>query len=187
MIAHMPVLNLDSLVKVRKEAIMKNLQSLQGSLPAPNETKSWSTDIDDNTWPQMSLPSLWEQRQLGDLDGVVWFRKAIDISLSDAGKEATLELAMIDDNDVTWVNGVKVGETNSYNQHRKYSIPAGVLKSGKNFISVRVEDTGGGGGIYGDSTSMKLTIDGNVISLAGNWKFKAEQVYDNTSSVGPNS
>jgi sialate O-acetylesterase len=82
---------------------------------------------------------------------------------------------------------VKVGETNSYNQHRKYSIPAGVLKSGKNFISVRVEDTGGGGGIYGDSASMKLTIDGNVISLAGNWKFKAEQVYGNTTSVGPNS
>ena len=53
----------------------------------------------------MSLPSLWEQKQLGDLDGVVWFRKAIDILPNDAGKEATLELAMIDDNDVTYVNG----------------------------------------------------------------------------------
>ena len=81
----------------------------------------------------MSLPSLWEQKQLGDLDGVVWFRKAIDILPNGAGKEATLELAMIDDNDVTYVNGVKVWETNSYNQHRKYSIPAGVLKIWKEF------------------------------------------------------
>jgi len=186
MIAQMPVLNLDSLAKVRKEAVMKNIQSLQGSLPAQNEASSWNTDIDDNTWPQMSLPSLWEQRQLGDLDGVVWFRRTVDLP-ADAAKEATLELAMIDDNDVTYVNGVKVGGTNSYNQHRRYSIPAGVLKAGRNFISVRVEDTGGGGGIYGDSAAMKLTIGENIIPLAGNWKFKAEQVYGNPSSVGPNS
>jgi len=186
MIAQMPVLNLDSLAKVRKEAVMKNIQSLQGSLPAQNEASSWNTDIDDNTWPQMSLPSLWEQRQLGDLDGVVWFRRTVDLP-ADAAKEATLELAMIDDNDVTYVNGVKVGGTNSYNQHRRYSIPARVLKAGRNFISVRVEDTGGGGGIYGDSAAMKLTIGENIIPLAGNWKFKAEQVYGNPSSVGPNS
>jgi len=187
MIAQMPVLNLDSLAKVRKEAVMKNIQKLQGSLPAPNEAASWSSDIDDNAWPQMSLPSLWEQKQLGDLDGVVWFRKSVDISPADDGKEATLELAMIDDNDVTYVNGVQVGATNSYNQHRKYSISAGLLKAGKNFISVRVEDTGGGGGIYGDSSAMKLTIGGNVMPLSGNWKFKAEQLYGNKSSVGPNS
>lgn len=187
MIAKMPVLNLDSLAAVRKAAVMKNIQGLQGSLPAQDEAASWRTDIDDNAWPQMSLPSLWEQKQLGDLDGVVWFRRTIDVSSTDAGKEATLELAMIDDNDVTYVNGVKVGETNSYNQRRKYSIPAGVLKGGKNFIAVRVEDTGGGGGIYGDSTAMKLTFDGKVIPLAGNWKFKAEQIYANTTSVGPNS
>ena len=187
MIAKMPVLNLDSLAAVRKAAVMKNIQGLQGSLPAQDEAASWRTDIDDNAWPQMSLPSLWEQKQLGDLDGVVWFRRTIDVSSTDSGKEATLELAMIDDNDVTYVNGVKVGETNSYNQRRKYSIPAGVLKGGKNFIAVRVEDTGGGGGIYGDSTAMKLTFDGKVIPLAGNWKFKAEQIYANTTSVGPNS
>jgi len=187
MIAKMPELNLDSLAKVRKEAVMKNLETLQGSLPTQNESSSWNTDIDDNSWPQMSLPSLWEQRQLGDLDGVVWFRKTIDVSPGDEGKEAVLELAMIDDNDVTYVNGVKVGETNSYNQHRKYSVPTGVLKSGKNLISVRVEDTGGGGGIYGDSASMKLTIGSNTKPLAGNWKFKTEQVYGNATSVGPNS
>jgi sialate O-acetylesterase len=187
MIAQMPALNLDSLAKLRKDAIMINIQSLQGSLPAQNEATSWSTGIDDTGWPQMSLPSLWEQRQLGDLDGVVWFRKTIDVSPADAGKEGILELAMIDDNDVTYVNGVKVGETNLYNQHRKYSIPASVLKAGKNFISVRVEDTGGGGGIYGDSSAVKLSIGETVISLAGAWKFKVEQIFGNTSSVGPNS
>jgi sialate O-acetylesterase len=187
MIAKMPVLNLDSLASLRKEAVLKNLQAIQGSLPSQSETVSWKADVDDNAWPQMSLPSLWEQRQLGDLDGIVWFRRTIDVSSTDAGKEATLELAMIDDNDITYINGTKVGETNSYNQHRKYTIPAGVLRAGKNVIAVRVEDTGGGGGIYGDSSAIKLTLGDNVTSLAGNWKFKVEQVSGNTSTVGPNS
>ena len=188
MIAQMPQLNLDSLSKTKKEASEKKIEALQGSLPAAGEADSWkNADIDDSKWPQMQLPSLWEQKQLGDLDGVVWFRKTIDVAANDAGKEATLELAMIDDNDVTYVNGVKVGATNSYNAHRKYTIPAGVLKEGKNTIAISVEDTGGGGGIYGEASDMKLTIGDNVISLAGDWFFKVEEISGDASSVGPNS
>jgi sialate O-acetylesterase len=177
MIAQMPQLNIDSLAKARKDAVVKNIEVLQGSLPSPNETDAWkNADFDDSKWPQMGLPSLWEQKQLGDLDGVVWFRKTIEVSANDAGREATLELAMIDDNDITYVNGVKVGATNSYNARRKYAIPAGVLKAGKNVIAVRVEDTGGGGGIYGEASDMKLTIGDVVISLAGDWAFSVEQI-----------
>ncbi|HET9824541.1 MAG TPA: sialate O-acetylesterase, partial [Chitinophagaceae bacterium] len=164
MISQMPLLNLDSLAAVRKETTMKKLEALQGSLPGQGETSAWNTsDFDDTKWPQMQLPSLWEDKQLGDLDGIVWFRKTISLPANDAGKDASLDLAMIDDNDITFVNGVKVGETNSYNQHRKYSIPAGLLKAGKNVVVVRVEDTGGGGGIYGEREGMKLTIGDNII------------------------
>jgi sialate O-acetylesterase len=188
MIAKMPVLNLDSLAKLHKEAVMKKIESLQGSLPAQSETASWKLPgFDDSGWPQMQLPSLWEQRQLGSLDGVVWFRKTIDVSANDVGKEVILELAMIDDNDITYVNGEKVGGINSYNQHRKYVIPAGILKAGKNTIAVRIEDTGGGGGIYGDSTDMKLTMVDRMVPLAGDWRFRVEQAFGDASSVGPNS
>ncbi|MEP6596099.1 MAG: sialate O-acetylesterase, partial [Ginsengibacter sp.] len=188
MIAGMPSLNLDSLTKVRKEETIKKLRALQGSLPDTAEAGNWkNTDVDDSHWAQMQLPGLWEEKQLGDLDGVVWFRKTIDISASDTGEEAMIELAMIDDNDVTYVNGMKAGGTNSYNTHRKYIIPSGVLKEGKNVIAVRVEDTGGGGGIYGDSTGMKLTIENDIIGLAGNWAFKVEQIYGDANSISPNS
>ena len=188
MIEQMPQLNIDSLTKAKKETSEKKIEALQGSLPAQGEADSWkNAELDDSKWPQMELPSLWEQKQLGDLDGVVWFRKTINVSAADAGKEAILELAMIDDNDVAYVNGAKVGATNSYNAQRKYIIPTGVLKEGKNVIAVRVEDTGGGGGIYGEASGMKLTIGDNVISLAGNWPFKVEQISGDASSVGPNS
>lgn len=188
MISKMPLLNLDSLTKLRKEETMKKINALQGSLPAAGEAAMWNgADFDDSKWPPMQLPSLWEQRALGDLDGVVWFRKTIEVSGNDAGKEAILELAMIDDNDVTYVNGVKVGGTNSYNQHRKYVVPAGILKAGKNSIAVRVEDTGGGGGIYGESADVKITIGANTMSLAGNWAYKVEQIYGGANAVGPNT
>jgi sialate O-acetylesterase len=188
MIAQMPLLNLDSLSKARKEATMKKIDALQGSMPNPVEAGAWKeAGLDDSAWPQMELPSLWEQKELGDLDGVVWFRKTIDVAGVDIGKEAALELAMVDDNDVTYVNGVKVGSTNSYNAHRKYMIAPGLLRAGKNVIAVRVEDTGGGGGIYGDSSDMKVTIGDKVISLAGVWNFKVEEIYGGANSVGPNT
>lgn len=188
MIAQMPQLNLDSLTKARKEAMSARINTLQGSLPATGEADNWkNTDVNDRQWPVMHLPSLWEQQQPGDIDGVIWFRKSIEVPAENAGKEAVLDLAMIDDNDVTFINGTKIGSTNSYNAHRQYKIPAGTLRAGKNVIAVRVEDTGGGGGIYGDSTDMKLTVGGMIIPLAGIWSFKVEQIYGDANSVGPNS
>lgn len=187
MIAGMSVLNLDSLAKVKKEAMTTRLTNLLGPLPKPGEADAWKdASFDDSHWPKMQLPNLWESKGLPDVDGVIWFRKEVTVSAADAGKEATLELAMIDDNDITYVNGVKVGTTNAYNAMRKYTIPAGVLKAGKNIIAVRVTDTGGGGGIYGEANDMKLTISGNAQPLAGDWAYKVEEPYT-SSTVGPNS
>ncbi len=187
MIAGMPSLSLDSLIKVRTEATQKRIEDLQGSLDAANSDTWKEPNINDSNWPQMQLPNLWESQQLGDLDGIVWFRKTINLSTEEAGKAATLKLAMIDDNDITYVNGIKVGSINSYNTKRNYTIPAGVLKEGKNVIAVRVEDTGGSGGIYGDSSDLKLTVGDQVVPLAGEWHYKVEKLTGGSGSVGPNS
>ena len=188
MIAQMPSLNLDSLAKVRQAVALKKIETIQGSIPSASEIQKWKdVDIDESHFGHMHLPGLWESSQLGDVDGVVWFRKTINLTADDAGKTATLELAMIDDNDITYVNGVKVGATNSYNAKRNYSIPSNVLKEGKNVIAIRVEDTGGGGGVYGDSSDMNLTIDNRVTPLYGDWLFAVESITGGSASVGPNS
>lgn len=187
MIAGMPTLNLDSIAAAKKDAMNKKIISIQGSLPKPGEAEQWKgAGVDDSQWPTMALPALWEDKGLPNIDGTVWFRKEITITAGDAGKEATLELAMIDDEDVTYINGTKVGSTNGYNAKRKYTIPAGLLKAGKNTIAVRVHDTGGGGGIYGEAGDMKLTIGGNAQSLTGNWVYKVEEAYAN-AAIGPNT
>ncbi|MBA4058044.1 MAG: sialate O-acetylesterase, partial [Marivirga sp.] len=71
---------------------------------------------------------------------------------------------------------------------RKYKIPGGVLNQGKNVIAVRANDTGGGGGIYGDAQDLKLTTNSNaVISLAGSWNYSVESLSVSSATVGPNS
>jgi sialate O-acetylesterase len=184
----MKSLDLDSLVKAKANNMLSKIKSMQGELPQNAvEAASWkNADIDDKSWPEMSLPLIWEAQGLADFDGVVWYRRKVFID-APAKSAAKISLSMIDDSDETFVNGIKVGETrNKWNEQRSYQIPAGVLKEGENIIAVRVEDTGGGGGIYGDSSLMKLTYDDKVISLAGKWKFKVESILSG-QSINPNS
>ncbi len=134
---------------------------------APNlaEVENWST---------MELPTLWDPL-IGDLNGVVWFRREIDLPGSWQEQAAVLNLGPVDDADTTWINGIPVGHTFLWTKDRSYRIPAGVLKPGRNVIAVRVLDTAGGGGIY-PSTSMPMTLaleDGSEsLSLAGPWKYR---------------
>lgn len=189
MIAGMPILDLVLLAKKKNDELMAKLNGMNIILPASGIEKWKDLSFDDARWNTMALPDLWEHQNLEDIDGIIWFRKSVTLSAGDAGKEATLELCMIDDSDETFVNGTKVGATkNKYNEQRLYKIPAGILKEGKNTIAVRVEDTGGGGGIYGEVKNLKLTIAGNAaIALEGNWLFNIESLTAGASAIGPNT
>ncbi|KAA6302296.1 MAG: hypothetical protein EZS26_001409 [Candidatus Ordinivivax streblomastigis] len=134
-----------------------------------------SNATNDTDWQTMSLPGLWEDRGFANFDGIVWFRKTIEIPAAWAGKDLQLKLAMIDDNEITYFNGVKVGETTGYNVERSYTIPAKQVKAGKAVIVVRVTDTGGGGGFHGEPQQMSLSLATNPqeqIALANEWKYK---------------
>ncbi len=182
MIASMPVLNLDSISKLKIRAVEERIKKLQGTglknLPVDNFKE---LSFDDDRWPTMKQPMLWEQQSIGELDGVVWLRKTIDLPALDFTKSCILELSKIDDNDIAYVNGVEVGYTNQWDALRKYPIPAALLKEGKNVIAIRVEDNGGGGGIYGEADNLQLSIGDQKISLAGDWKFQVASIIKKTS------
>ncbi|MDQ0639787.1 sialate O-acetylesterase [Pedobacter sp. W3I1] len=128
---------------------------------------------ESSNWKNMTLPTLWEDAALQNFDGVVWFTKKVTIPENWKTNGAKLNLGTIDDNDITFINGVKVGETAGYNIGRTYTIPANLLKVGENIITVRVFDSGGGGGLYGDAKDLNLTNgSAEKISLAGVWKYK---------------
>jgi sialate O-acetylesterase len=185
MIAEMPNVNLDSISKVFNKSTTKRVEILQGSKLNPEKAEMFKElAFNDATWPELNEPEVWESQDLGEFDGVVWLRKSITLSADEAGKAATIELSKIDDEDITYVNGIEVGRNNNWDAKRKYSIPAGILKEGANIISIRVVDGGGGGGIYGESDDFKLSIGDKSIPLNGKWKYQVESV---KSDIGPNS
>ena len=149
---------------------------------APVETKRELATFNDASWKQMTLPQSIERAGL-DMDGVVWFRKVVDLPAGDKAKKATLSLGPIDDSDETWINGIKVGATkNQYALPRNYVVPSSVLKPGKNIIAIRMEDMSGRGGIYGKAEEMVLRIGSRKIPLQGEWKYEVEKKFstDNT-------
>lgn len=133
-------------------------------------------EFDDNSWPVMKLPGLFETLT-GDFDGAVWFRKNVAIPENMAGRDLTLVLGPIDDMDRTYFNGKLIGSyelPGFWQTERNYEVPKDIVKAGINTIAVRVLDTQGGGGIWGKPGSMKLTCKDNTpgqISLDGEWKY----------------
>ena len=182
MIAGVPVVNLDSMARLRIQAVAARVDLLQGTKVGSVSPESFKlADFDDAKWPVMNQPLGWEQQALGELDGVVWLRKTIDLTPEQSRADATLSLTKIDDDDITYVNNVKVGGTNQWDALRKYKIPAGILKPGKNVIAVRVTDNGGGGGIYGNAADLKLILGESSVSLQGEWKYQVESIKKNTN------
>ncbi len=137
-------------------------------------------NYDDGQWKTMSLPGIWENYGL-DIDGVVWFRKSIDIPAAWKGKELELSLGPIDDFDTTYFNGTRIGgigreNHNAWRTPRRYRIPGELVNAGKTVIAVRVFDRVGSGGFSGDSEDIYIQpVDGgnNRISLQGEWKYSA--------------
>jgi sialate O-acetylesterase len=140
-----------------------------------NGAAVWApANIDTSGWKTVPLPGAWEAAALPNFDGIVWFRKTINVPEAMAGKELTLSLGAIDDNDITFVNGEKIGETNFYAAPRNYIIPAEKVKAGQIVITVRVVDTGGDGGFTGKKGVMFLqSKTGERIPLEGPWLYKA--------------
>ncbi|MDH4295657.1 MAG: ThuA domain-containing protein [Cyclobacteriaceae bacterium] len=141
-----------------------------------------SQGADDADWKIMELPQRIEKAGL-DIDGVIWFRKTVTVPANQIGKIASLSLGPINDSDDTWVNGSKVGSTDrNIAKARLYNVPSGLLKGGKNSVSVKVQDFGGSGGIYGKAEQMFLQIGNEKISLAGGWKYDVEKEFNTTSN-----
>jgi sialate O-acetylesterase len=155
-------------------------------VPAVNEadvaTRWAGPDVSTADWKTMKLPTMWQNAGLAD-NGIVWFRKEVDVPADAIGRQAVLSLGSVDDCDVTYVNGTQVGatgvETAQFWQHpRRYPLPAGLLKAGRNVIAVRVADIGGAGGMAGPAPEMRLTVGDQAIPLAGQWAYGVERIID---------
>ena len=152
--------------------------------------------FDDSKWKTMKLPQAWENAGLNK-DGVVWFRRTIQLPEGLATDKLRISLGPIDDGETTYINGVRVGHTDAsarggWQRVRVYDIPAKAVKDRNLSIAVRVVDLSGAGGIWGKPeqlTLMRQDGQGETISLAGDWKYHlaAELTAKNRPTARPNA
>ena len=141
-----------------------------------DSVKWWAVNYIPEGWHNFWLPGFWADQGVKGLNGVVWFRKEIDIPASMAGKAAKLFVGRIIDADETYVNAVEVGHITYQYPPRRYEIPAGLLKAGKNLLVVRVTNTAGKGGFVSDKR-YELTDGVTHIDIRGDWQYKVGEVF----------
>ena len=133
-------------------------------------------------WQTMKLPTVWENAGL-KMDGNVWFTRDIEIPESWKCEDLVLNLGKINDFDITWFNGKRIGRGTDVSEFRVYRIPASLVEKGKNRIAVEVLDFGNSGGLYGPAKKMNLSSGQGSISLVGDWKYKVDPVQVNLKSL----
>ncbi len=116
-------------------------------------------DLPTNNWTKIKIPGMWEQTEIGIIDGVVWFRMSVNVPKEQLGKDLTLNIAPPDDADETFFNGTKVGESKEWKIVRTYKIPKNLVREGKNIVAVRLFDFQGDGGFMGEKTDFALSSE----------------------------
>lgn len=140
-------------------------------------TNKWyNVNYIPKNWHTINVPGYWEDQGVKDLDGIVWYRKEIDVPFSMLNADARLFLGRIVDADNVYINGKLIGNTTYQYPQRRYNVPAGTLHEGKNLIVVRVQNNFGKGGFVPDKPYY-LFAGKDTIDLKGTWQYKVGEVF----------
>jgi sialate O-acetylesterase len=174
--------------EAKNKAYQASLQKVSDLQDDAKAALAWADPTRDTTdWKPMQCPGKWEKNGYPNMDGILWYRKTIDVPANWAGKDLVLNTGPIDEVDQAFFNGVRfegkgnirTGDVSFWNQPRHYIVPGKLVKAGKNLIAIRVFDTAGDGGLWGgDVADMYATLASGrtdeYISLAGEWLTAAE-------------
>ena len=135
--------------------------------------QNWqSVNYDYSTWKNIQLPNVWRNTNLKNRVGVVWVSKSIFLTAEDASNDLLLSFGLIDNEDITYFNGYKIGSIKKNDISRKYIVSKELLKKGKNVITVRIKNPLDIGGFRSGKDSLYLQTISAKISLAGTWKYR---------------
>ncbi|MEO8362694.1 MAG: sialate O-acetylesterase, partial [Vicinamibacteria bacterium] len=140
----------------------------QGEPWTPGDKGAWSDLPGLKNWKTWGVP------ELAKLDGMVWYRRSIELTEAQAAQTATLALGGIDEVDETWVNGHIIRNTFGWGTRRTYRLPAGTLRPGTNTLVINVLSTYDAGGLMGPADAMSLTFaDGTQVPIGDRWQYRA--------------
>lgn len=163
-----------ALEKIYQESLKGWLHELNKKDKAfENGQLLWANlQFDDSDWYDFPVPGMAQTVGMTQKNGVFWFRKIIDIPANWSGRDITLSMGPIDDDDFTYFNGELIGKTEGWMSPRNYKIPGKLVKPGQSVLAIRVIDTGGAGGMGGDKENYWMSCSKGKIDISGDWKAK---------------
>jgi sialate O-acetylesterase len=156
----------DERIKTWYKEIRQNDEGLKDPQHLWSDPKVHTSD-----WETMRVPEYWDETKIGTINGVVWFRKDIDLPTGMIGKPALLKLGRIFDIDSVFLNGKFVGTTGSQYAPRSYKIPDDLLNAGENTIVIRDISTNRHGGFV-PGKQYEIIAGEDTFHLEGEWKYK---------------
>jgi sialate O-acetylesterase len=177
---------LSELPRLRAEYEQATVEWQRAHLPADTGnqglSRGWAEPaFDDSAFAELPLPGFWQAHGMV-FNGVVWFRRAVELPASWAGHELMLGLGALDDFDHTYFDGVEIGRTppgtlDAHRVLRRYRVPAERVRGGSHLLAVRIFDHFGGGGFAGPASEMVLECPalGERIALSGPWRVAVER------------
>jgi hypothetical protein len=172
-------------------ASAQDVQLNKGWKFAVGDSAQWSSPtFNDQNWQNIDVAHSWEPQGHPNYDGFGWYR--IHVVIPSSLKEKAylkdslrLNLASVDDNDEVYLNGKLIAKyggrsgtikDGNYGP-RTYNIPASdpaILWDKENVLAIRIYDTGGDGGIYGDNFSIGMAdvMDHVTVNTDGDYSFQ---------------
>lgn len=140
----------------------------------PGLTGNWMAEgLDDSDWELVNQ----YDNNIGDTDGrtwtgTLWFRKEFNVPADMVGQDSLLRLGCLVDADVCYLNGQRVGNITYQYPPRKYTLPQGLLKAGKNVLCIRLQTNGSREKFVREKPYRLYFHGGTSIDLEGQWKMK---------------
>jgi sialate O-acetylesterase len=155
---------------------LKNTLARRLAISFPEEKDLSMTLIDyyDSGWEETN--PLEEGTQF---ENVVWLRKEVQVPEKFIKESFKLSLGFLNRESSVYVNGEEL-DFFLYPTPAKVEIPNGLIKSGRNIVTLRLAQPFGNTRFIGNADAYSLsTIKGKFyVSLANNWRFKNEKLPD---------
>ena len=117
------------------------------------KTEAWfAGDVDKADWRGLAIADFWDKSLDGPYAGAAWYRTAVNVPSSAAGRKLYLVFGAVDEEAWVWVNGEMAGEhakgPEGWNQRFLIEVTEQLEAGQKNVIAVRVYNSIAAGGIW---------------------------------------
>jgi len=142
----------------------------QGWWKAAAGSEPWQGGGEWKELPRIGAWEEWGEPSLAHYTGILFYRNRLKVSAAQAAAASKLSLGPLNEEDVTWINGVPVGATFGFGAARNYALPAGALHAGDNDVTIAILCTYRGCGLLDGERGLTLA-DGSMVEFAGPWRY----------------